>query len=190
MARSPWPSPPPSVRKPRQGRRSAEGGGEGASRGEPPSEARGSAEEAPGRRRRTASRAGWGGVARKGAGRVRDEGAARRLEAFAAAVPRGVDAWEPEGWIDEGEVRSEAARPSIAVGREVPSRRPARPTAAAARRLAAPPASARRRRERVDERLKEPAERSERERYEEARAILRPLADAPPRQRRSASSSG
>src|SRR5688500_17888789 len=56
--------------------------------------------------------AGWGGVARKGAGRLRDAdgkgnppAAGSAAEAFRNA---GSVTWEPEVWVDEGEVRSEA----------------------------------------------------------------------------------
>ena len=55
-------------------------------------------------------KAGWGGVARKGAGRMRDAGPGDASKAFRAASPQGREAWEPEVWIDEGVVRGEAGK--------------------------------------------------------------------------------
>src|SRR5690349_17419635 len=44
--------------------------------------------------------AGWGGVARKGAGRMRDTGRGDASKAFRAATPEGRAPWQPEEWID------------------------------------------------------------------------------------------
>jgi hypothetical protein len=123
--------------------------------------------------------AGWGGVARKGAGRLRDEGSsAGASQAFREAA--GPAAWEPEVWIDEGAVRGEAAG---AVGRGRSPRRAAGPVGD--ERAIAPDPSLRRavgagKVERLEEHLKDASRAFRRERYDEARRILRPLADAAP----------
>lgn len=128
--------------------------------------------------------AGWGGVARKGAGRIRDEGkSSGASQAFREAAGRA-DAssrgdWEPEVWIDEGVVRGEAAG---AVGRgRTPSRRPAPSDEGplepdASLRRAVGPARV----DRFEERLKDASRAFRRERFEEARRILRPLAETAP----------
>lgn len=126
--------------------------------------------------------AGWGGVARKGAGRLRDEGAsAGASQAFREAAAResgGREAWEPEQWIDEGAVRGEAAE---AVGRGRSSRRPTGPEDDAigpdpSLRKAVGAAKV----ERFEERIKDASRAFRRERFEEARKILRPLSEAAP----------
>ena len=147
--------------------------------------------------------AGWGGVARKGAGpapRRRAAGATRRPRPASGSgravrdwEPAAVDAGSPRSWIDEGEVA--AARRSGAVGR---GRTPARPGRRSpgrprrARRGAAGPRTsgsrgpvaaqgvAAAKLERTNERVKEASKAFRRERYEEARKILRPLAEAAP----------
>ena len=121
--------------------------------------------------------AGWGGVARKGAGRLRDAGTGDASKAFRAADPKR-EAWEPEVWIDEGVVREEAA---VAVGRgrarsntrvhddgAVPGD-PSLKRAVAAKSL-----------ERVEQRLKEAGREFRRERFEGAKRILKPLAETAP----------
>ncbi len=131
--------------------------------------------------------AGWGGVARKGAGRLRDDttrgGApAGASDAFREAVGRRDDApWEPEVWIDEGEVRGEARG---AVGRvrasSGPKRRPVgeddAPAADPSLQRAVPAGQV----ERLEGRLKEASRAYRRDRYDEARKILRPLAEKAP----------
>ena len=125
-------------------------------------------------------KAGWGGVARKGAGRMRDAGPGDASKAFRAAAPEGRDAWEPEVWIDEGVVRGEASK---AVGRGRSARRGARPgpstsepaTDPSLRRAVAAKAA-----DRLEGRLKDASKAFRRERFEEARAILRPLAETAP----------
>ncbi len=124
-------------------------------------------------------KAGWGGVARKGAGRMRDAGPGDASKAFRAAAPQGREAWEPEVWIDEGLVRGEADR---AVSRGRSSRRPAVPTAdgelasdPSLRRAVAATAA-----DRLDARLKDAGKAFRRERFEEARSLLRPLAEQAP----------
>ncbi len=125
-----------------------------------------------------AKQAGWGGVARKGAGRIRDEGrSSGASEAFREAA--GKDAWEPELWIDEGEVRDEAAG-AVGRGRATSPRRaqpehdssgddPSLRRAVGAGKV-----------ERLEERLKDASRAFRRERFDEARRMLRPLADAAP----------
>lgn len=117
-------------------------------------------------------------MARRGTGRLRDEG--RGDGAAAAFRAAGPAAWEPEVWIDEGVVRDQAEE---AVGRGRRSvRRPASPVdegglepdPSLRRAVSAP------RLERFEERLKDASRAFRRERYEEARRILRPLAEAAP----------
>lgn len=119
----------------------------------------------------------WGGVARRGAGRLADGGSgagASRAFREAAAEP-----WEPEVWIDEGDVRETA---SDAVGRGRSGRRAATPIDEGALepdpslRRAADPARV----ERFEERLREAGRAFRRERYQEARKLLRPLAESVP----------
>lgn len=121
--------------------------------------------------------AGWGGVARKGAGRLRDAGQSTGAsEAFRQAAGR--EAWEPEVWIDEGAVRGEA---SGAVGR---GRSKRSGSVADEGSIEADPTLRRAvgaaKVERLEERLKDASRAFRRERFEEARKILRPLAEAAP----------
>jgi tetratricopeptide (TPR) repeat protein len=135
--------------------------------------------------------AGWGGVARKGAGRLRDPSGrgnppSAASDAFRAAAG-GSPAWEPEQWIDEGEVRGEAEG---AVDRGRGKERPASRRPAAARK--APPeeavlddASVRQavtaaRLEKFQDRLKDATRAFQRERFDDARRMLRPLAESAP----------
>lgn len=118
-------------------------------------------------------------MARKGAGRLRDEGSrSGAAEAFREAAGR--ETWEPEIWIDEGDVRGTAAG---AVGRgRKPARRPATPVEEGALE---PDPSVRRavpgaRLERFEQRLKDASRAFRRERFDEARRILRPLAEQAP----------
>ena len=158
----------------------------GGARGRTP--ARGErASEGPAWKRRADARAGddargkqagWGGVARKGAGRLRDEGSSSgAAQAFREASGR--DEWEPEVWIDEGAVRGEATG---AVGRGRSTRRAVpreddgdlAPDPSLKRAVGAGKV------ERLEERLKDASRAFRRERFDEARRILRPLADAAP----------
>jgi hypothetical protein len=127
--------------------------------------------------------AGWGGVARKGAGRLRDpEGrgnppatAGSAADAFRTAAG---GTWEPEVWVDEGEVVQEAKG---AVGRGRARRSPGSveegdaPDDPSLRK-----AIAASKLERTNERVKEAGKAFRRERYEEARKLLRPIAEAAP----------
>ncbi|HET9608738.1 MAG TPA: tetratricopeptide repeat protein [Acidimicrobiales bacterium] len=154
----------------------------------------------------------WGGLARRGAGR---EGGASASDAWRAAgrevrrdSPSGGDGgkattsprWQPEEWIDEGELRDEAAgavgRSRSGPSRPGPRRRDTAPPAAGARRdrdgaavradgAAAGDDDVRRavapnRLARFESRLKDASTAFRRERYEEARRILRPLAEQAP----------
>ncbi len=148
----------------------------------------------------------WGGLARRGAGREAGSGASDAWRA-AGAQSRGEpgpkdEAWEPEEWIDEGELRGEAEsavgrsrarRPSDGGrGSEQPRRgdqstRTGRGGAAPAARggeasdddglrgVVAP-----NRLDRFESRLKDASDAFRRERYEDARRILRPLAEQAP----------
>jgi len=122
--------------------------------------------------------AGWGGVARKGAGRIRDTGPGAASQAFREATPSR-EAWEPEVWIDEGVVRGEAkgavgrgrsARPAGPIGDEGPiAPDPSLKRAVGAKSL-----------DRVEERIKDASRDFRRERFEQARRILKPLAESAP----------
>ncbi|MGK2947675.1 MAG: tetratricopeptide repeat protein, partial [Acidimicrobiales bacterium] len=121
--------------------------------------------------------AGWGGVARKGAGRLRDEGPGNASSAFREAARARGSEWEPEVWVDEGEVRDEAAG-AVGRGRRRASAAPVEesidpdPTL---RRAVAPKAV-----EKLEAKVKEASRAFRRERYDEARKILRPIAEAAP----------
>ena len=171
---------PASSGKPGAGGKSA--GGRGGGRGRDTSAA-----EGPAWKRRADARAGddgrakeagWGGGARRGAGRLRDEGTSSGASAaFRAASQR--EAWEPEVWIDEGVVREEA---SGAVGR---GRSADRHRAAAGDEDIQSDPSLRKavgsaKVERLEERLKDASRAFRRERFDEARRLLRPLAEAAP----------
>jgi len=117
-------------------------------------------------------------VARKGAGRLRDAGVGDASKAFRDASPTR-EAWEPEVWVDEGVVRGEASK---AVGRGRTPRTMARPPED--EQLASDPslrrAVAAKTAERMEAKLKDAGKAFRRDRFEEARNILRPLAEAAP----------
>lgn len=176
------PKPPPSS-SPGHGRPARPSGGKGGAKGgakraQPDRQSEGTPWQ---RRADDAARlkqAGWGGVARKGAGRVRDAGPGDASKAVREAAPEGREAWEPEVWIDEGVVRSEADR---AVGRGRTAPRRAAPeddelaTDPSIRRAVAAKAA-----DRLETKVKEAGKAFRRERFEEARSILRPLAEQAP----------
>jgi len=166
----------------------------------------------------------WGGLARRGAGRLaggraseawraaaeearRRRRGGERAGRTAPAPSREPEPWTPEQWIDEGELREEAAgavgrsrqRPVDGAGAPGPrprprreGRRPAGEAASPGRRRGGedaprtpleeeldrtvPP----NRRARFEQRLQEAIEAFRRERFEEARRILRPLAEQAP----------
>lgn len=193
------PKPPPSDPN-RRGRPPARGGRPARPRAERPELPPESERQGPAWKQRADARAqddakgkqaGWGGVARRGAGRLRDAKgpgnppATAASDAFRAAAG---SSWSPEVWIDEGEVRGEA-RGAVSRGRRPepsPAKRSARRPAPVAGdddveddptlRQAIGPARA----ARTEERLKEAGKAFRRERYEEARKILRPIAEAAP----------
>ena len=176
------PKPPPSS-SPGRGRPARPSGGKGGAKGgakraQPARQSEGTPWQ---RRADDAAKlkaAGWGGVARKGAGRVRDAGPGDASKAFREAAPEGREAWEPEVWIDEGVVRGEAHR---AVGRGRSPRRQASPeddelaTDPSIRKAVAAKAA-----DRLEAKVKEAGKAFRRERFEEARSILRPLAEQAP----------
>jgi len=116
-------------------------------------------------------------VARKGAGRLRDAGVGDASKAFHEASPDR-EAWEPEVWIDEGVVRDVANK---AVGRGRSPRTVAAPhddepaTDPSLRRAVAAKTA-----ERMEAKLKDASKAFRRERFEEARKVLRPLAESAP----------
>jgi tetratricopeptide (TPR) repeat protein len=151
----------------------------------------------------------WGGLARRGAGRAtsapdawRAAGASRdresereRASSEGEGAGKGETAWQPEEWIDEGELRDEAAG---AVGRSrtrgepapTPSRRERDSDASRGRSRAGRSRAERAATEdelrgvvapnrvaRFEQRLDEASDAFRRERYEDARRILRPLAE-------------
>lgn len=129
--------------------------------------------------------AGWGGVARKGAGHVGStNGPGTASEAFRDAAGGRDREWEPEQWVDEGVVRAEATQ---AVGRGRGASKGVRSPAQrdlAPDELAEDPSLRRAigaaKLERTEARLKDASRAFKRERFEEARRILRPLADQAP----------
>jgi thioredoxin-like negative regulator of GroEL len=130
-----------------------------------------------------ARRAGWGGVARRGAGEVPAEGSASA--AWRGAMARARDeertpppAWEPERWEAADEVRGEAER---AVGRGTARRRAAPERALDVHRTAAEVAGPdRRAAPGVERKLKGAARAFEAERYRDAKRALQPLAEHAP----------
>jgi thioredoxin-like negative regulator of GroEL len=149
----------------------------------------------------------WGGLARRGAGRAAGTGASDAWRAATApdqeSETRRSDepAWAPEEWIDEGEMRDEAEeavgrgrarrRESEAGGTDRPVRRgPTRSRGPSGGRSSAAQAAAGddglrkavapNRLDRFEARLKDASDAFRRERYEDARRILRPLAEQAP----------
>lgn len=125
-----------------------------------------------------AKQAGWGGVARKGAGRLRDEGKGTGASA-AFREAAGREAWEPEIWIDEGEVRGEATG-AVRRARSGPKSGP-RPDED---HLDADPSLQRAvgagKVDKLEARLKDASRAFRRERFDDARKLLRPLAESAP----------
>jgi hypothetical protein len=151
-------------------------------------------------------RPGWGSVARKGAGRLKDAGPSGASKAFREAAdtaePAGTspgrEPWEPERWIDEGETEGMRRTAGGAVGRSrgdspKPSQKRARPPRRSAGRSAPGPggkdwsvdddvarAVGPSKAGKVAQRLSEAARAFDRERYADARKLLKPLADQAP----------
>jgi tetratricopeptide (TPR) repeat protein len=110
---------------------------------------------------------------------MRDEGRGDASKAFRDAAPEGRQPWAPEQWIDEGEVRGEA-QGAVGRGRSAPHRRRAVPDDIDAADASLGRAVSPRGLERAEQRLREASKAFKRERYEEARKILRPLAESAP----------
>ncbi len=156
----------------------------GAGRGDRPS-------EGPPWKRRAEARAaddekgrkaGWGGVARRGAGRLRDSDTGGGASQAFREAARG-DTWEPEVWVDEGEVRDEA-RGAVGRGHGRGAGRPAPRRAEPEDEAVEDPSLARAvgpaRLDRVETRLRDAGRAFRRDRFEEARKLLRPLAEMAP----------
>ncbi len=123
--------------------------------------------------------AGWGGVARKGAGRVRDErpvpGRRRRSARRPADEARG----SPRSGSTRARCAARPLVPSDAAGRRLAGQRPVdddEPISDPSLRRAVGAKAV----DRLEARLKDASKAFRRERFEEARKILRPLAEAAP----------
>lgn len=178
---------PAAPRKPAQTRKPAGGARKAAPKtGRKPSR-RGVAKAAPAE---DVARPGWGSVARRGARIVRPPAEGSASGTWRRAVDQAADphstrerpAWEPERWEPEP-VRAEAelAVERGTTRRPAPARRrPAQPLYEPARppapRKGVPPAEA----ARIEQRLRDASRAFERERYDDARRILKPLADRMP----------
>ena len=110
---------------------------------------------------------------------MRDAGRGDASKAFRSAAPEGRVPWEAEQWIDEGEVRGEA-RGAVDRGRKPVKRRAAPVDDDTAGDPTLGKAVAARSLEKAEQRLRDASRAFKRERFEEARKILRPLADAAP----------
>ena len=126
-------------------------------------------------------RKGWGSVARKG-GRVVTEDAETASEVWRKAVTRArehppaqPEAWEPEEWIDEGPT---VAPPPPARRRPPRPDRPAKLPPPVADELAK--VGGNRRAPRLEQRLADATKAYERDRYTDARRILKRLSDEAP----------
>ena len=124
-------------------------------------------------------KAGWGGVARKGAGRMRDAGPGDASKAFRAATPEGREAVGARGLDRRGRRarRGRQGRGPRPVG--TPPGDPVdedelTPDPSLRRAVAAKAA------DRLDAKLKDAGKAFRRERFEEARSLLRPLAEQAP----------
>jgi thioredoxin-like negative regulator of GroEL len=127
-------------------------------------------------------RKGWGSVARKG-GRVVTEDAETASEVWRKAITRARDHppkppagdWAPEEWIDEGPV---VAAPKAAPARRQAPDRPTRLPGQVAEELVKVGGS--RRAPRLEQRLADATRAYERDRYTDARRMLRRLSDEAP----------
>jgi thioredoxin-like negative regulator of GroEL len=148
-------------------------------------------------------RAGWGSVARKGAGKVGqrggDNGSSKASDAFREAA--GSPDWEPDHWIDEGsdpEALRRTAGGAVGRARRAPSGPPQqqrqRRQGQQGKRRFAPPgddaawtleadiarAVGPGRAKKIGERVAEAVRAFERGRYDDARRALKPLAEQAP----------
>lgn len=135
----------------------------------------------------------WGGVAKRGVGKLKPTEAGTASAAWREAAresdnrERGrmggaAPAWEPEQWIDDGAVRDEA-RGAVSRGRDTP----AAPRRARPRKMLPDDVNGEVAREagpawagRVQDRLQDAARAYERERYRDALKLLQPLAERAP----------
>jgi tetratricopeptide (TPR) repeat protein len=127
-------------------------------------------------------RKGWGSVARKG-GRVVTEDAETASEVWRKAVTRAREnppappaAWQREEWIDEGPVAAKAA--PVPARKRAPSDRPSKLPSPVKAELAK--AGGSRRAPRLEQRLADATRAYERDRYTDARRMLKRLADEAP----------
>lgn len=135
----------------------------------------------------------WGGVAKKGVGKLKPSGKGTASDAWRTAAKesdareRGrfggkAAAWEPETWIDDGPVRDEAVR-AVRRGdaKPAPAKQVRKPKAlpddvqGEVAREAGPAWAGR-----VQDRLRDAARAYERERYRDALKLLQPLAERAP----------
>ena len=132
----------------------------------------------------------WGGVAKRGVGKLKPSAAGTASEAWRKAAKESDQRergrmggarpdWEPEEWIDAGPVRDEA-RKAVARGADAPkrTRRPKELPDEVKREVAqqAGPAWA----GRVQDRLQDAAKAFERERFRDAVKLLAPLSERAP----------
>ena len=120
----------------------------------------------------------WGSLARKGVGRMRDDRPFKAAEAFREAAPRdrGGEEWVRTDLRDEAEhaVNRGAAKPKLRPARDR-SPRPAPDVAAELDKAVGPKTAPR-----LGARLAEATKAYERDRFTEARKLLKPLADRAP----------
>ena len=132
---------------------------------------------------------GWGGVARKGASAVRrsdEEWAERRDDRRPPGPARRTEEWSAEAWVEDSPRRRKKPAPKIDTGPRTfappePLRgnlRPVKLPGAVGAELSA--AAGPSRAPRLAQRLGEATRAYERDRYEEARRVLKPLADEAP----------
>lgn len=127
----------------------------------------------------------WGGVARRGAGRLRDARASKASAAWREATERP-EGREQDQWVRVDEVREEATG-AVVRGRQAGEAAPSLPRRSTRQRRPAPEVAAELERAaglarapKVGARLAEATRAFERERFAEARVILRPLAQRAP----------
>jgi len=118
----------------------------------------------------------WGSLARKGVGRLRDAGPGKAAEAFREAAPpeRRSEEWIRTDLRDEAKQAVSRGTRKLAAPRDR-TKRPA-PEVAAELDKAVGPTSA----PKLGQRLAEATKAYERERYTEARKLLKPLAERAP----------
>jgi len=130
-------------------------------------------------------RKGWGSVARKG-GRVVKEDKETASEVWRKAVTRAREhpptppgEWDREEWIDEGPVeRQGAPKPARRAAAPRPAQRPSKLPAKVSEELTK--VSGSRRAPRLEQRLADATRAYDRDRYPEARRMLRQLSDEAP----------